>query len=96
MYKTNNRCSEVRENKIFLQLLQLPSALLHHDRSDRSALPADATGQTGPSVQPDNDLSGRVSLLYLPPLCIPADELDTTGAKVDVRVSFNKNVGNKP
>ena len=26
----------------------------------------------------------RVSLLDLPPLCIPADELDTTGAEVDV------------
>ena len=26
----------------------------------------------------------RVSLHDLPPLCIPADELDTTGAEVDV------------
>ena len=26
----------------------------------------------------------KVQLLDLPPLCIPADELDTTGAEVDV------------
>ena len=38
----------------------------------------------------------RVSLLDLPPLCIPADELNTTGAEVDVRVSCNKKCGNKP
>ena len=75
-------------------------------------LPLDATriegaGQTGlrkierlntqpSSVQPDNVLTGRVSLLDLPPLCIPADELDTTGAEVDVRVSCNNKCGNKP
>ena len=28
-----------------------------------------------------------VSLQHLPPLCIPADELDTAGAEVNVRVS---------
>ena len=38
----------------------------------------------------------RVSLLDLPPLCIPADELDTTGAEVDVQVSCNNKCGNKP
>src|SRR6185312_15410358 len=38
----------------------------------------------------------RVPLLDLPPLCIPADELDTTGAEVDVRVSYNNKCGNKP
>ena len=38
----------------------------------------------------------RVPLLDLPPLCIPADELDTTGAEVDVRVSCNNKCGNKP
>ena len=37
----------------------------------------------------------RVSLHHLPPLCIPADELDTAGAEVHVWVSCNKNVGNK-
>ena len=38
----------------------------------------------------------RVPLLDLPPLCIPADELDTTGAEIDVRVSCNNKGGNKP
>ena len=38
----------------------------------------------------------RVLLLDLPPLCIPADELDTTWAEVDVRVSCNNKCGNKP
>ena len=38
----------------------------------------------------------RVPLLDLPPLCIPADELDTTGAEVDLRVSYNNKCGNKP
>ena len=38
----------------------------------------------------------RVPLLDLPPLCIPADELDTTGAEIDVRVSCNNKCGNKP
>ena len=44
------------------------------------------TGQTGPNK------TDRVHtlLLDLPPLCIPADELDTTGAEVDVRVCCNK------
>ena len=34
----------------------------------------------------------RVSLHYLPPLCITADELNAAGAEVDVWVSFNKKV----
>ena len=38
----------------------------------------------------------RVSLLDLPPLCIPADELDTTGVEVDIRVSCNNKCDNKP
>ena len=38
----------------------------------------------------------RVSLLDLPPLCIPADELDTAGAEIHVRVSCNNKCGNKP
>ena len=38
----------------------------------------------------------RVPLLDLPPLCIPADELDTTGPEVDVRVSCNNKCGNNP
>ena len=38
----------------------------------------------------------RVPLLDLPPLCIPADELDTTSAEIDVRVSCNNKCGNKP
>ena len=29
----------------------------------------------------------RVSLHHLPPLCIPADELDTAGTEVDVRMA---------
>ena len=36
-----------------------------------------------------------VSLHHLPPLYIPADELDTAGAEVNVRVSWNI-CGNKP
>ena len=38
----------------------------------------------------------RVSLHDLPPLCIPADELDTTGAEVDVLGSRNNLGSNKP
>ena len=38
----------------------------------------------------------RVSLHDLPPLCIPADELDTTGAEVDVLGSWNNLGSNKP
>ena len=37
----------------------------------------------------------KVSLHHLPPLCIPADELDTAGAEVHVWVSCNNNGGNK-
>ena len=53
------------------------------------------TGQTGPAKIESCTLSPqvcnlptpldlRVSLHDLPPLCIPADELDTTGVEVDV------------
>ena len=37
-----------------------------------------------------------VSLHDLPPLCIPADELDTAGAEVHVRVSCNNIVATNP
>ena len=37
----------------------------------------------------------RVSLHHLPPLCIPADELDAAGAEVNVWMAWN-NYGNKP
>ena len=54
------------------------------DRSDRSAQNREAehsalecTTRQSPNL--------RVSLHHLPPLCIPADELDTAGAEVDVR-----------
>ena len=54
-------------------------------RSDRSAQNREAehsalecTTQQSPNLS--------VSLHHLPPLCIPADELDTAGAEVDVRV----------
>ena len=53
------------------------------------------TGQTGPRNNRKAEHSAlkcatrqtpklRVSLHDLPPLCIPADELDATGAEVDV------------
>ena len=64
------------------------------DRSDRSAQDRKAahsalkcTTQQCPNL--------RVSLQQLPPLCIPADELDATGAEVDVHVSWNNNRGNE-
>ena len=68
---------------------------------------ANSTGQTGPTQNRKAAHSAhkcttqqrpnlRVPLLDLPPLCIPADELDTTGAEVDVRVSCNNKCGNKP
>ena len=41
-------------------------------------------------------LNLRVSLHQLPPLCIPADELDTAGAEVHVRVSCNNIVATNP
>ena len=63
-------------------------------RSDRSAQNREAeysalecTTQQSPNL--------RVSLHHLPPLCIPADELDTAGAEVNVWVSW-KNCDNKP
>ena len=56
------------------------------DRSDRSAQNRKAehsvlecTTQQSPNL--------RVSLHHLPPLRIPADELDTAGAEVDVRMA---------
>ena len=68
---------------------------------------AASTGQTGPRKNREAEHSAlecttrqspnlRVSLHHLPPLCIPADELDTAGAEVDVRVPWNNNCGNKP
>ena len=57
-----------------------------HHRSDRSAQNRKAehsalkcTTRQFPKL--------RVSLLHLPPLCIPADELNTAGAEVNVGVS---------
>ena len=65
------------------------------DRSDRSAqnrkaahLALKCTTREVPNL--------RVSLHDLPPLCIPADELDTAGAEIHVRVSCNNKCGNKP
>ena len=65
------------------------------DRSDRSAqnrqaahLALKCTTREVPNL--------RVSLHDLPPLCIPADELDTAGAEIHVRVSCNNKYGNKP
>ena len=64
------------------------------NRSDRPARnPCANTGQTGPQTgQTGPNKTDRVHtlLLDLPPLCIPADELDTTGAEVDGRVCCNK------
>ena len=65
------------------------------------------TGQTGPrktegvahtalKCTTRRTPSLGASLHDLPPLCIPADELDTAGAEVHVRVSCNNNCGNKP
>ena len=53
------------------------------------------TGQTGPHINRKAEHSAlkcatrptpilRVSLHDLPPLCIPANELDATGAEVDI------------
>ena len=63
-------------------------------RSDRSAQNWEAehsalecTTQQSPNL--------RVSLHHLPPLCIPADELDTVGAEVNIWMVWN-NCGNKP
>ena len=63
-------------------------------RSDRSAQNREAehsalecTTRQSPNL--------RVSLHHLPPLCIPADELNTEGAEVNIGVSWN-NCGNKP
>ena len=65
------------------------------DRSDRSAQNRKAahsalkcTTRQRPNL--------RVPLLDLPPLYIPADELDTTGAEIDILVSCNNKCGNKP
>ena len=62
------------------------TGLRKNRKAEHSAL--ECSTQQSPSL--------RVSLLDLPPLCIPADELDTTGAEVDVRVSCNNKCGNKP
>ena len=63
------------------------------------------TGQTGPpdrsgsQQNPAHGWSTRqpsslgVSLHHLPPLCIPADELDTAGEEVDVWVPWNTFLG---
>ena len=64
-------------------------------RSDRSTDRSDRSQQNWQGAHPAQRWATRqtsnlgVSLLNLPPLCIPADELDTTGAEVDVRVSCN-------
>ena len=73
-------------------------------RSDRSIDRLDRSQQNWQGAHPTQRWATRqtsnlgVSLLDLPPLYIPADELDTTGAEVDVRVSCNKKKigGNKP
>ena len=62
------------------------------DRSTRNRKDAYSTHKCTTRQRPNL----RVPLLDLPPLCIPADELDTTGAEVDVRVSCNNKCGNKP
>ena len=64
------------------------------DRSDRSTQNRKAAHSVHKCTARQRS-NLRIPLLDLPPLCIPADELDTTGAEVDVRVSCNKNVGNK-
>ena len=65
------------------------------DRSDQSVqnrqaahLALKCTTQEVPNL--------RVSLHDLPPLCIPANELDTAGAEIHVRVSCINKCGNKP
>ena len=65
------------------------------DRSDRSAQNRKPE-HTALKYTTRQILNLRVSLHHLPPLCIPADELDTAGAEVDVRVPWNNNCGNKP
>ena len=65
------------------------------DRSDRSTQNRKATHSVHKCTTRQHP-NLRVPLLDLPPLCIPADELDTTGAEIDVRVSCNSKGGNKP
>ena len=65
------------------------------DRSDQSTQNRKAAHSTHKCTTRQRP-NLRVPLLDLPPLCIPADELDTTGAEVDVRVSCNNKCGNKP
>ena len=65
------------------------------DRSDRSAQNRRAAHSAHKCTTRQRP-NLRVPLLDLAPLCIPADELDTTGVEVDVRVSCNNKCGNKP
>jgi len=65
------------------------------DRSDRSTQNRKAAHSAHKCTTRQRPIL-RVPLLDLPPLCIPADELDTTGAEIDVWVSWNNNCGNKP
>ena len=67
------------------------------DRSDRSTQNRRATHSASARKCTTRQRPNlRFPLLDLPPLCIPADELDTTGAEVNVRVSCNNKCGNKP
>ena len=61
------------------------------DRSDRSTQNRGATHSTLQCATQQLPSLG-VSLHHLPPLCIPADEFDTAGAKVNIRVPWNKNM----
>jgi len=65
------------------------------DRSDRSTQNRKAAHSAHKCTTRQHP-NLRVLLLDLPPLYIPADELDTAGAEVDVRVPWNNNCGNKP
>ena len=65
------------------------------DQSDRSAQNRESAHSALKCTTRRTPSLG-VSLHDLPPLCIPADELDTAGAEVHVRVSCNNIVATNP